>query len=161
MSIIKNKVLASLLSKIGHDVKAELVIDDATGSTLTFPDISEISEITEGVAVSAADGTYTIADGEKAFIIVVAAGKVDSITEDMPEVEASTEDKPETQAELDADLIATLEAVTDEVVAIKKSYTAVTAELKELKASLKHDTTEGKKPAEAKTEITNKFKIVD
>jgi len=40
--IIKTKFLAELMTKLGHKIKAELVIDDSNGVSLTFPDISDI-----------------------------------------------------------------------------------------------------------------------
>ena len=88
---IKNTFLASLLTKIGHEVKAELVIDDASGTTLTFPDISDISEIAEGVAIDAADGTYTIANGEDVMTVVVVAGVVTSVATETPAAVAAVE----------------------------------------------------------------------
>ena len=156
---IKNKFLASLLTKIGHEVKAELVVDDANGKSLTFPDISEISEIAEGVAISAPDGTYTIADGDIALIVVVMGGLVTSVTTDEPAAEPVAAEPVATE-EINAELAETLTAIVDEIVAVKALNASVTAELKSLKASLKHDTSEGKKPAET-NQNKSKFKIVD
>ena len=151
---IKNTFLASLLTKIGHEVKAELVIDDASGTTLTFPDISEISEITEGVAIDAADGTYTIANGEEVMTVVVVAGVVTSVAIETPEAVAAVE------GELDSEVAAVLEAISDEVVALKAHNVKLVAELKDLKASLKHDTVEGKKPAAADKKNVPTFKVI-
>ena len=149
---IKNTFLASLLTKIGHEVKAELVIDDASGTTLTFPDISDISEIAEGVAIDAADGTYTIANGEEVMTVVVVAGVVTSVAIETPEAVA---------AELDSEVAAVLEAISDEVVALKAHNVKLVAELKDLKASLKHDTDEGKKvPAAADKKNVPTFKVI-
>ncbi len=151
---IKNTFLASLLTKIGHEVKAELVVDDANGVALTFPDISDISEIAAGVAVDAPDGTYVIANGADSWTLVVAGGLVESVEMNAPEgAEASSE-------ELDAEVAAVLTAVTDEVVALKAANVKLVAELKDLKATLKHDTGDkDKKPAAADKEKIN-FKIV-
>ena len=149
---IKNTFLASLLTKIGHEVKAELVIDDASGTTLTFPDISDISEIAEGVAIDAADGTYTIANGEEVMTVVVVAGVVTSVAIETPEAVA---------AELGAEVQEVLAAITDEIVAVKASNLKLVAELKDLKASLKHDTDEGKKvPAAADKKNVPTFKVI-
>lgn len=150
---IKNIFLASLMAKMGHEVKAELVIDDANGVALTFPDISEISEIAEGVAVSAPDGTYTIADGDAALIVVVMGGLVTSVTAEEPAPAPVAE-----EGEIGTEVAAVLTAITEEVVALKASNLKYVAELKDLKISLKHDTSEGKKP---EAEKTNKFKIID
>ena len=151
---IKNKFLASLLTKIGHEVKAELVIDDASGTTLTFPDISDISEIAEGVAIDAADGTYTIAHGEDAMTVVVVAGVVTSVAMETPEAVAAVE------GELGAEVQEVLAAITDEVVALKAHNVNLVAELKDLKASLKHDTDEGKKSAAADKKNVPSFKVI-
>ena len=149
---IKNTFLASLLTKIGHEVKAELVIDDASGTTLTFPDISDISEIAEGVAIDAADGTYTIANGEEVMTVVVVAGVVTSVATETPEAVGG---------ELDSEVAAVLEAISDEVVALKAHNVKLVAELKDLKASLKHDTDEGKKvPAAADKKNVPTFKVI-
>mgnify|MGYP007105296698 FL=1 len=126
---IKNTFLASLLTKIGHEVKAELVIDDASGTTLTFPDISDISEIAEGVAIDAADGTYTIANGEEVMTVVVVAGVVTSVAIETPEAVAAVE------GELDTEVAAVLEAISDEVVALKAHNVKLVAELKDLQAA--------------------------
>ena len=151
---IKNTFLASLLTKIGHEVKAELVIDDASGTTLTFPDISDISEIAEGVAIDAADGTYTIANGDEVMTVVVVAGVVTSVATETPEPVAAVE------GELDTEVAAVLEAISDEVVALKAHNVKLVAELKDLKASLKHDTAEGKKPAAADKKNVPTFKVI-
>ena len=151
---IKNTFLASLLTKIGHEVKAELVIDDASGTTLTFPDISEMSEIAEGVAIDAADGTYTIANGEDVMTVVVVAGVVTSVATETPEAVAAV------GGELDTEVAAVLEAISDEVVALKAHNVKLVAELKDLKASLKHDTDEGKKPAAADKKNVPTFKVI-
>lgn len=37
---------------------AELKIDDANGETMDFPEIGDVSEIAEGVAVTATDGDH-------------------------------------------------------------------------------------------------------
>jgi len=130
---IKNVFLASLLSKMGVDAKAELVIDDSNGVTLTFPDISDHAEIIEGVAIDAPDGTYVIAHNDGTMTLVVLGGLVLTASMDAPvPAEAAA-------SELEAETMATLEAIVGEVVALKGSYTKVVAELKDLKASLKHE----------------------
>ena len=133
MSKIKNKFLASLLTKMGVEVKAELVIDDSNGVTLTFPDISDIAEIAEGVAIDAPDGTYVIANGEESMTIVVLGGVVASVTMEAPAAAEAV------ATELEAATQAVLEAITEQVVALKASNVKLVAELKDLKTSLKHD----------------------
>lgn len=149
---IKNVFLASLLTKLGHEVKAELVIDDSNGVSLTFPDISDIAEIAEGVAVDAPDGTYVIANGEESLTIVVMAGLVTSVTTEAPVAEAEV---PELGAEVEAVLTAVVEAHNK----LKLEFVAQQKELKDLKASLKH---EEEKPgaAAASSSPVSKYRIV-
>lgn len=149
---IKNVFLASLLSKMGVEAKAELVIDDSNGVTLTFPEISDHAEIIEGVAIDAPDGTYVIAHNDGAMTLVVMGGVVMSATMEataVAEVAAT---------ELEADTQAALTAIVEEVVALKGSYANVVAELKDLKASLKHDV-EKPTAAVAKTNVSQ-FKVI-
>ena len=150
---IKNVFLASLLTKLGHEVKAELIIDDSNGTSLTFPDISDIAEIAEGVAVDAPDGTYVIANGDASITVVVAAGAVVSVAD----VTAEAVVEP---GEVDAEIAATLTAVVEEVVALRSANASVVAELKTLKASLKHDV-EKPAPAAASQKVESKYKILD
>ena len=153
MSKIKNKFLASLLTKMGVEVKAELVLDDSNGVTLTFPDISDIAEIAEGVAIDAPDGTYVIANGEESMTIVVLGGVVASVTMEAP---ASAE---AVATELGAETQAVLEAITEQVVALKASNVKLVAELKDLKASLKHDVEVPAAAASANKNVPT-FKVV-
>jgi hypothetical protein len=149
---IKNVFLASLLTKMGVEAKAELVIDDSNGVTLTFPDISEISEIAEGVAIDAPDGTYVVADGDNVMTIVVLSGVVSSLMIETPaSAEASTEVGAETEA--------VLTAIVGEVTALKTKYASVVAELKDLKTSLKHETKEVPAPTADKGK-NPQFKVV-
>jgi hypothetical protein len=147
---IKNVFLASLLTKLGQEVKAELVIDDSNGVSLTFPDISDIAEIAEGVATDAPDGTYVVADGEGSMTLVVMAGVVSAITKDEPVAEVP---------ELGAEVEATLEAIVEAHVALNAQFVALQNDHNELKASLKHDV-EKPKAAAASTEPKDKYKIV-
>lgn len=150
---IKNVFLASLLTKLGHEVKAELIVDDANGTSLTFPDITDIAEIAVGVAVDAPDGTYTIADGADALTVVVMGGAVTDVTTGAPAATTA-----EVAGELDAEVAAVLEVVIEQVQALKAENATVKAELKGLKASLKHSE-EPTKPTTAST--VPQFKLVD
>lgn len=150
--VIKTKFLAELMTKLGHKVKAELVIDDSNGVSLTFPDISDIAEIAEGVAVDAPDGTYVVADGEGTLTVVVLAGTVASVT---PNEVAAEEDTPALSAEVEA----VLEAVVEANVSLRAEVVALTKDLKTLKASLKHEE-EVPGAAAASTPVENKYKIV-
>lgn len=153
---IKNVFLASLLTKLGADVKAELIIDDSNGTSLTFPEISDVSEIAEGVAVSAPDGTYVIANGEDAITIVVLSGVISTMEVSTPDVEGST----------DSELETVLEAIVEENVALKGEVTALKGELSTFKAeftalkvALKHDDGKGAAAAAATSTKLN-FKVV-
>lgn len=151
---IKNKFLASLLASLGQEVKAELVIDDSNGTSLTFPDISDIAEIAEGVAIDAPDGTYVIANGTETITIVVMGGVVTSYTTEA--VVAATE----AATELGAEVEAVLEAVVAKFTDLEAKYVALERDHKALKVSLKH---EEEKPgaAAASTAPATKYKILD
>lgn len=148
---IKNVFLASLLTGLGVEVKAELIIDDSNGTSLTFPDISDIAEIAQGVAVDAPDSTYTIANGTDTITIVVVSGAVTSVTVDTAAPAASTE--------LDAEVAAVLEAVVEAHKASKAEIVALKKELVELKASLQH-AEEKPGAAAASQNPATKYKVV-
>lgn len=148
---IKNPILASMLTKLGVEVKAELVIDDSTGTPLTFPDISDVAEIAVDVAVVAPDGTYVIPDGEATITIEVVGGLVVTFEREEP----GSGDAPEVDAEV-------LEVLGTLVEANTKQHGLIVAlqeELKDLKASLKHD--DGKGAAAAQKTDALKFKIIN
>lgn len=152
--VIKTKFLADLLTKLGKKVAAELVVDDSNGVALTFPDISDIAEIAEGVAVDAPDGTYVVANDPDTLTIVVASGKVASVDVASP---APAAEVPE---DLNPEIAAVLEAVVDENIALTAKLTALEARFVALTKALKHD--EEKAPAgAAKVEAKDKYKIVD
>lgn len=138
---------------MGHEVKAELVIDDSNGTSLTFPDISDIAEIAEGVAIDAPDGTYVIANGEETITIVVASGAVTSFSTEA--IVAAT--GPAT--ELGAEVEAVLEAVVEAHKELKAKFVALEADHKALKVSLKHE--EEKPGAAAAQQSAGKYKIID
>lgn len=138
---------------MGVDAKAELVIDDTNGVTMTFPDISDIAEIAQGVAVDAPDGTYMVANGEETWTLVVLAGLVASLEAMGVEAVAAV------NTELEAETMATLEAIVGEVVASKASIVKLVAELKDLKASLKHEV-EVPAGAAAAKEKQPQFKVI-
>jgi hypothetical protein len=151
---IKNQFIASLLIDMGvKGVNASLTIDDSTGTPLTFPDISEISEIAVGTATDAPDGTYTIAVGDASITIVVIAGLVDEI------VTPAGEDDV---VEVDAELQAVLTAVVANYTALNAKFVALEADHNALKVSLKHDGDAAGAAAKAAKDagIAGQFKIV-
>lgn len=149
---IKNPILASMLKTLGVDVKAELMVDDSTGKTITFPEITEIAEIAVGIAVTAEDGTYTIADGDRAMTIVVVAGIVESLDIVEP-------DPIETPSEVDAEVVQVLETLVQANTRSNALIVALQTELRDLKVSLKHNV--DKAPAAAAGKNDGKFKIID
>ena len=165
---IKNVFLASLLSGLGHAVKAELIIDDVNGLSITFPDITAASEIAEGVAVDVPDGTYVVSNDPDTITMVVLAGVITTLTIE-PAVAAVVE--AELEAETQTVLTAIVEAIAAnkkahglEVVELKKQHAVVAKELRDLKISLKHPVDgEGVDPAAAaaaKGQNSNQFNIV-
>jgi len=138
---------------MGVEAKAELVIDDSNGVTLTFPDISDIAEIAEGVAIDAPDDTYVIANGEDVWTIVVLNKAVLSVTKEAPVVAEAV------ATEVEAETQAVLEAITEQVVALKASNVKLVAEMADLKKSLKHDVETPAAAASANTKVPT-FKMI-
>ena len=165
---IKNVFLASLLTGLGHTVKAELIVDDVNGLSITFPDITAASEIALGVAVDVPDGTYVVSNDPDTITMVVLAGVITDLTIE-PAVAAVVE--AELGAETQTVLTAIVEAIAAnktahglEVAELKKQHGIVANELKDLKISLKHKV-EGQggdaaAAAAAKGQNSNQFNIV-
>lgn len=146
---IKNPILAAMLGKLGVEVKAELIIDDSNGTSLTFPEISDVSEIAVGVAVSAPDGTYVIANDTDVITIVVEGGVVLTMDVETPDL---------VEASLNPEVEAVLEALVEENVSNKAEITALKADLAALKVALKHD--DGKGAAAAAGKGKPNFKVI-
>jgi len=150
---IKNPILAAILAKYRLKVKAELMVDDTNGLSITFPDISDVVEIAEGVSVNAPDGTYTVADGENTITMTVLGGIVTAYELTTPEAP----DEPE--VEVNAELLAVLEAVVEASVKANGLIVALQAEMKALKVSLKHEPLEVSAAA-AQKNTKPQFKII-
>lgn len=75
---------------------AKLEIDDANGEALIFPEIGDVSEIIEGVAVTATDGTHVFTADSSVYTIEVAGGKVTKVVEDQTGDPAPEAMSPET-----------------------------------------------------------------
>lgn len=58
---------------------AKLEIDDANGEKLDFPEIGDVSEIAEGVAVVATDGDHVFEADGKIYTLTVASGVVTAV----------------------------------------------------------------------------------
>jgi len=69
-------------SKAPRSATAKLEIDDAvSGEKLIFTEIGDVSEIAEGVAVTATDGTHVFTSDTTTYTVEVLAGKVVSVVE--------------------------------------------------------------------------------
>lgn len=149
---IKNEFIAMALGKLGVKVNAELVIDDANGKTVTFPEITEVSELAVGVATDAEDGTYVFVDGDNTITVVVLGGVIDSleIVEKEIEEEVSTDIEAETQQ-----LLSTL---VEGFVSQNLKIVALEQTIVDLKKSLKHE--DGKASAAAANTNKQNFKLV-
>lgn len=62
--------------------EAKLEIQDATGETLIFPEIGDVSEIVEKVKVTATDGDHVFTVDNSVYTVSVLAGEVTSVIED-------------------------------------------------------------------------------
>jgi len=83
-------------SKAPRTATAKLEIDDAvSGEKLIFPEIGDVSEIAEGVAVTATDGPHVFTADTTTYTVEVLAGKVVSVVE-TPIEEAAAEMSAET-----------------------------------------------------------------
>jgi len=123
---------------------AKLEIDDqATGEKLIFPEIGAVSEIAEGVAVTATDGTHVFEADGTVYTVEVLSGVVASVTE----APVASEDP-----ELNEDTQAFVQAVAEELgvnetfresaeARIKKledDYATAIGTIKDLKAKMSH-----------------------
>lgn len=144
---------------------AKLEVDDANGEKMIFPEIGDVSEIKEGVAVTATDGTHVFVADTTTYTCEVADGKIVSVMQ-TPTEEAAAED-PEAFNE---DTQAFFEAVAQELEAgetfraeaqaeidnLKTQLATATQSITDLKALLKHggDGTNDPKPTGAAKSVT-------
>lgn len=70
---------------------AKLEIDDANGEKLIFPEIGDVSEIAEGVAVTATDGTHVFVADTTTYTVEVAAGVIASVVETPTQADPAAE----------------------------------------------------------------------
>jgi len=73
--------LAKMTGKAKPKATAKLEIDDANGEKLLFPEISDVSEIAEGVAVTATDGEHVFTSDTSTYTVTVAAGVITAVIE--------------------------------------------------------------------------------
>ncbi len=83
--------LAKMRGKGKAKPTAKLEIDDATGETLVFPEIGDVSEIAEGVAVTATDGDHVFTADATTYTVTVLDGVITAVVEVPTEEEAAAE----------------------------------------------------------------------
>ena len=108
---------------------AKLEIDDANGETLIFPEIGDVSEIAEGVAVTATDGEHIFVADAITYTVTVAGGLITAV------VETPVEDAPPADA-MSAETVEFIEAVAFECETNEAFRTKAQGEIDELKGSL-------------------------
>ena len=121
--------LAKLREKGKAKPTAKLEIDDANGETLIFPEIGDVSEIAEGVAVTATDGEHIFVADATTYTVTVAGGLITAV------VETPVEDAPPADA-MSAETAEFVEAVAMECETNEAFRTTARAEIDELKTSL-------------------------
>jgi len=120
--------LAALKGKSkAHQSTAKLEIDDANGETLIFPEIGDVSEIAEGVAVTATDGTHIFTADTTTYTVEVLAGVITTVTE------APTAAAPEAMS---AETVEFIEAVAVELEANEAFRTTAQATIDKLTTDL-------------------------
>ena len=144
-----------------HKSTAKLEIDDATGEKLVFPEIGDVSEIAEGVAVTATDGEHVFVADTTTYTVTVAGGKVTAVVE-TPTEEAAGE------TEMNAETVAFVEAVAEALETGEAFQTTAGARITKLEAdlatalvtigTLKSTMSHGK-AKEGEAEETKEFKI--
>lgn len=112
-----------------HKSTAKLEIDDATGEKLVFPEIGDVSEIAEGVAIEATDGEHVFVADTTTYTVTVAGGKVTAIVE-TPTEEAADE------TEMNAETVAFVEAVAEALETGEAFQTTAEARITKLEADL-------------------------
>ena len=112
-----------------HKATAKLEIDDATGETLIFPEIGDVSEIAEGVAIEATDGEHVFVADTTTYTVTVAGGKVTAVVETVIEEAAA-------DTEMNAETVAFVEAVAEALEAGETFQTTATASIEKLTTDL-------------------------
>lgn len=111
---------------------AKLEIDDAvSGEKLIFPEIGDVSEIAEGVAVTATDGPHVFTADTTTYTVEVLAGKVVSVVETPTE-----EEEEEAAAEMSAETAEFVEAVAEALEVAGEFQATATAKFTKLESDL-------------------------
>jgi hypothetical protein len=98
--------LAKMTGGKPRQATAKLEIDDANGELLIFPEIGDVSEIAQDVAVTATDGTHVFTADTKTYTVEVLGGKVVSVV---------SEDAATPPAAMSQETIDFIEAVAQEL----------------------------------------------
>jgi len=112
-----------------HKTTAKLEIDDATGEKLVFPEIGDVSEIAEGVAIEATDGEHVFVADTTTYTVTVAGGKVTAVVE-------TVEEDPAAETEMNAETVAFVEAVAEALETGEAFQTTAEARITKLEADL-------------------------
>lgn len=125
--------------------EAKLEIDDANGEKLIFPEIGDVSEIAEGVAVTATDGEHVFTADSTTYTVTVANGIITAVVEtevtaEEPEMNADTAEFVEAVA-LGLEAAEAFQATArGEIDELKSQLATALGELKDLKANMSHKT---------------------
>ena len=121
--------LAKMRGKGKPKPTAKLEIDDAvSGEKLIFPEIGDVSEIAEGVAVTATDGPHVFTADTTTYTVEVLGGKVVSVVEAPIEEEAA--------AEMSAETAEFVEAVAEALEVAGEFQATATAKFTKLESDL-------------------------
>lgn len=122
--------LAKMRGKGKPKPTAKLEIDDAvSGEKLIFPEIGDVSEIAEGVAVTATDGPHVFTADTTTYTVEVLGGKVVSVVEAPIEEEAQA-------AEMSAETAEFVEAVAEALGVAGEFQATATAKFTKLESDL-------------------------
>jgi len=121
---------ARLVGVKPRQATAKLEIDDAvSGEKLIFPEIGDVSEIAEGVAVTATDGPHVFTADTTTYTVEVLGGKVVSV------VETPIEDAPAAEA-MSAETAEFVEAVAEAMEVAETFQVTATAKFTKLESDL-------------------------
>src|SRR6187402_1573001 len=116
--------LAKMTGKAKPTATARLEIDDANGEKLVFPEIGDVSEIAEGVAVSATDGEHVFTSDTTTYTVTVAAGVITAV------VETPIEEAPAAEA-MSEETVEFVQAVASGLEAAEAFQATATADIKD------------------------------
>lgn len=151
--------LAKMTGKAKPKSTAKLEIDDANGEKLIFPEIGDVSEIAEGVAVTATDGEHVFTSDTTTYNVTVAGGKVTAVTEtpmDAPAAEMNAETAEFVEAvALGLEAAETFQATAEtRIVALETQLATALETINTLRSTMSHA-----KPKEGEGSDPKEFKI--